>query len=312
MMRCLTVAEALLEAGHTPFFMGDVRDVPWLESALVKTGLPVIECERDALPPRDVVAGGFDRLVIDSYWIDADVVSSVNAHVPTLAIIDHTSRGIDARWYLDQNLGAEARDWSPLPRERLLLGSDYALVRKAITARRVSRGWEIPGRESRVLAFMGGTDPARIMTEVVASIAAELPDLALTAVTTSEQIEDVLSAANSMPNAEVMGPREDLPRLIGEAQVVVSAAGTSAWDVCSTGRPALLVGVVDNQSAGLAEALRRGIATGVDAVTDGAGNVGALLRELLDDPTQREALVRRANATFDGKGAQRVVSALTS
>src|SRR5690606_4872523 len=101
-----------------------------------------------------------------------------------------------------------------------------------------------------------------------------------------------------------------LPEILGSADVVVSAAGTSAWDVCTMGRPAVLVGVVENQSAGLARALEAGVALGVDATLESSDRTGTLLARLLDDQDVRRAVVERALAVFDGRGVERVANAL--
>jgi len=310
-MRCLTVAEAVRAEGHEVAIMGAIEGVDWLDRHVAATGIEHIRTSQDSLVSDELVALGADRLVVDSYWIDPELIAAANDLVPTMAIIDNTARGIRAEWFVDHNLGAEELDWSAV-HGQVLAGSPYALVRDAVTQHRIEGGWNIPGRDSHVVAFMGGTDPGEVMTEVAASIASTLPHLRFTAVTTASQVEQVERAVSGMPRARVLGPTPDLPAVLGTADAVVSAAGTSAWDVCSMGRPVVLVGVVDNQSAGLQRALERGIATGVDATRDGAVGVGALLTELLDDSSLRESLVRRANAAFDGLGSRRVAAALTS
>lgn len=310
-MRCLTVAEALQALGHEVAIMGEVEGVDWLDQHLNSTGIERITCERDVLSAAHVADSGADRLVVDSYWIDPADVAAVNALVPTMAIVDNTTRGIRADWYVDHNQGAEEREW-PATQGRVLAGSRYALVRNAFTMHRRESGWMIPGRDSHVVAFMGGTDPSETMTSVAASVAAALPDLRFTVVTTSSQVDRVAAAVKEMPHATVLGPSRNLPELLGTADAVVSAAGTSAWDVCTMGRPVVLVGVVENQSAGLARVLERGIATGIDATVHGTEAVGRLLADLLDDAPLRESLVRRANRVFDGQGSRRVADALTS
>jgi len=310
-MRCLTVAQALAVEGHEVVLLGEIDHVDWLSRYVKDANVEHLTCERDQLPLGLLQSIGAERLVVDSYWIEPSEISRADAAIPTMAIIDNDARGIRATWYLDQNLGAETRDWSAA-KGLVLAGSSFALVRQEVLAQRIERGWEIPGRASHVVVFMGGTDPAEMMTPVVASIAETVPNLCLTAVTTDPQIQRVRKAAAAMPHARVMGPTAGLPALLGTADVVVSAAGTSSSDVCSMGKAAVLVGVVDNQSAGLAHALERGIATGVDATKYGAGSVGVLLARLLDDAVMRESLVRTANATFDGLGSRRVAAALTT
>jgi spore coat polysaccharide biosynthesis predicted glycosyltransferase SpsG len=310
-MRCLTVAEAVKMAGHDAVLYGAITGVDWLTEHVDAAGIEHISCDRDSLDPMNVKALGADRLVVDSYWIDPGLIGAANRATPTMAIIDNDVRGIEATWFVDQNLGAESRDWSTVS-GRILAGSDYALVRRSILDHRIENGWDFSEREAHVVAFMGGTDPAHVMTDVAASIARVVPSIRFTAVTTAEQVSDVSAAVSAMPFARVMGPTSTLPDVLGTADVIVSAAGTSSWDVCSLGRPAVLVGVVENQSLGLAHALDREIALGVDATRHGAQMVGALLAQLLGDRELREAIVRRALATFDGRGAERVADALMS
>jgi len=310
-MRCLTLGEGLLEAGHDVVLVGDLGGVEWLLRQVGAMGIRHIACPRDSHDQELFVELGADRVVVDSYWIPAELISSADARVPTLAIVDGDHRGISAHWYLDHNVGAEERDWSHLE-GTVLAGARYGLVRKAVAALRRQDGWKLPGRESRIVAFMGGTDPRHVMTAVVRSIAAVMPEAHLTAVTTTAQLEGVSSAAARMPNAEIVGPTSSLPEMLGSADVIVSAAGTSLLDVCALGRAALFVGVVDNQRDGLAHAMAAGAAYGVDATLHGAESVGEMLVRLLDDEDLRRSTVERALELVDGRGVSRVVRALTA
>lgn len=308
-MRCLTVAEAVMRQGHEAILVGHVSNVPWLTAHIAAAGIPHVACQRDELSTAMVKRLGGQRLVIDSYWIDSAAINHVDESVPTLAIVDHDSRGIETSWLLDQNLGAEER-MPPGHVTSFLAGSRYALVRQAILDQRVVEGWRIPPKP-HVVAFMGGTDPLRIMTPIAEEMAHSAPDVRFTFVTTADQVESVSHACASMAEARVIGPTPDLPALLGDADVVVSAAGTSAWDVLTLGKPAVLVGVVDNQSAGLARVVDRGMALGIDATHEPASLVGGLLQRLLESETLRRTMIERAIAEFDGLGAERVATALT-
>jgi spore coat polysaccharide biosynthesis predicted glycosyltransferase SpsG len=308
-MRCLTLGEALRDAGHEIALMGEISGVPWLEGYLDEIGVERIDVPRDSLRLEDVLAAGGDRVVVDSYWIEPAAIADVDRGVPTMAVIDNTTRGIVATWYLDHNLGAERRPWA-VESGTVLAGSRYALVRRAVSRHRRDSGWRIPSEAPRVVAFMGGTDPGRVMTEVAGSIASAMPHVHLTVVTTPDQIEEVDARVAGMPHVTVLGPRLDLPEILGTADLIVSAAGTSAWDTCSMGRPVVLVGVVDNQSSGLEQALLEGVAVGVDATHEGASAVGELLARLCRDDELREGIVRRANEVFDCGGSSRVAAAL--
>jgi spore coat polysaccharide biosynthesis predicted glycosyltransferase SpsG len=310
-MRCLTVAEALVQLGHDVLLLGVVESVPWLTDYIRTTDVTHVSCGRDSLDLELLQELRIDRVVVDSYWIAPDLISRVNREIPTLAIVDGDARGIRADFLLDHNVGAETRDWSEAP-GTVLAGSKYALVRQAIRGQRVDHGWEVPGRESHIVAFMGGTDPGAMMQHVVASIVDVLPQARLTAITTQDLVPIVRRLTDQMPNGVTLGPTPDLPRHLGDAHLIVSAAGTSVLDVCTIGKPTVLVGVVDNQSEGLRHAVDRGLALGVDATTEGASSVGSLVLQLLDDADLRERLVRTATTELDGMGSSRVAEALTA
>ncbi|HEX2772635.1 MAG TPA: spore coat protein, partial [Micromonosporaceae bacterium] len=48
----------------------------------------------------------------------------------------------------------------------------------------------------------------------------------------------------------VIGPTDDLPELMAGADLVVSASGTSTWELLCLGTSAALIWVVDNQVLG--------------------------------------------------------------
>lgn len=304
-MRCLTLGEALAARGHSVELVGHVSGAPWLDAHLSALAIPMHEVPVDTFDPELVLRLRPDRVVVDSYWIRPESISAVNEIAPVLAIVDHDSRGIEATWYLDHNLGAENRTWPTDVRRRLLAGSRFALVRSAITAQRRPEGWRLPARPS-VVAFMGGTDPLRLMNGVASSVARALPEIEFTAITTADQVADVTDTIRTMPYARVLPPTGDLPALLGSADLIVSAAGTSAWDVLTMGRPTVLVGVVDNQSESLALALEHGLALGFDATRNDVSGVGPELSRLLADESLRRRLVSAASAVFDGEGPERV------
>jgi spore coat polysaccharide biosynthesis predicted glycosyltransferase SpsG len=313
-MRCLTLGEELTARGHAVALMGSIGTVGWLAEHVRAWGGEVLPCATDELDADRIASAGFDRAVIDSYWIDPAAIAALDARVPTLAIVDGDLRGIEASWYLDQNLGAEDRMAGSGLGARLLAGSRYALVRRAIRVERRPEPWRIRGDRPRVVAFMGGTDPFAAMIGVAESLAAARPDADVLAVTTGELVDRTAAALAPLAGARALPPTDDLPALLGSADVVVSAAGTSAWDVCTLGLPAVLIAVVGNQSESLRQASERGLALGIDAVgqehADELAQAGGLLVRLLEDEALRRSLSERGREVFDGRGAERVAVAL--
>lgn len=171
-----------------------------------------------------------------------------------------------------------------------------------------------PGRPPRVLCFFGGTDAAGAAPVVVGElIATGVPFLA-TAVTPRERALDHLRPAGGQTVRRIP-PTDDLPRLIAAADLVVTAAGSSMWDLLYLGKAAALVWVAANQRPGYEEVLSRGLAAGLghlDAVVRTGGPARACLRDLLTSARSREELGARGPALVDGEGRARVADALLS
>jgi spore coat polysaccharide biosynthesis predicted glycosyltransferase SpsG len=306
-MRCLTLAEKVRARGHEVVFVSTIASIGWLADHLAATGFSVHPAAVDELAPETLLALEPDWVVVDSYRIDAGSISALSVLVPVLAIVDGETRGIVASLYLDQNLGAERR-LAP-PTGTMLAGSTYALVRAEFLEQRRAEPAKL--RETpRVTAFMGGTDPTGVIVAVAAQLASI--DLPLELVIVTPEIwHDKVATALAGRRATVIAPIMALPALLGDADVIVSAAGTSAWDVCTLGIPALFVGVVDNQSASLAELVDRGLALGIDLTGgDPVERIPGDLLRLLTDATLRANLSAHCLALFDGGGGERILAAM--
>ncbi len=308
-MRCLTLAEAVRARGHEALLMMATTDVDWLASAVRDSGLPVHPCAADELPIEDMLALEPDWTVVDSYRIPAASVSDLAGSTAVLAIVDGETRGIDATLFLDQNLGAERRPPASEQPQRFLAGSRYALVRDAITRVRRSRPWLSTNRPPTVLCFMGGSDPTSACTAVAMALSRSDADMAVTFVAPESQHGDLHAIAGGRSGWTVTAPTLRLPELFAEADIVVSAAGTSAWDLCALGIPSVLVAVVDNQQASLREVVAGSLALGIDVVAGGPerfAQVRDAVESLLADETLRRDLSESARKAFDGDGAMRV------
>jgi spore coat polysaccharide biosynthesis predicted glycosyltransferase SpsG len=110
---------------------------------------------------------------------------------------------------------------------------------------------------------------------------------------------------------EIIDPTDELPKLLADADLVVSASGTSTWELLCLGLPAALVWVVDNQILGYERTIARGLAAGLGHLPSLPSPAAvATLRQLLTDPVERAALAVRGWAAVDGQGVARVADAL--
>lgn len=103
-----------------------------------------------------------------------------------------------------------------------------------------------PGDYPMSIVVIGGSQAARILSDVVPAAMMRLPDILRPNIRVAHQArpEDVprVTAAYAGLRAEVEPFFSDIPRRFSEAQLVISRAGASSIaDICVIGRPAILI-----------------------------------------------------------------------
>lgn len=321
LVRCVALAEELTARGMTVHFLSDLGGLEWAARQLSSRGLPWHPAPYDTV---GLVAAaerlGLDAMVLDSYELPPAHSRKLRASGrAVVAIVDGDLRGQEADIYVDQNLDAELLD-PPLPPGAVrLAGLDYALLRRIVRDLRPAAG---PGagstRTPRVVAFFGGTDAYRAAPVVARLLVRTGMDCAATIVAADAGLRAELLALEPAPGQriEVIAPTDDLPKLLADADLAISASGTSTWELLCLGLPAALVWVVENQIIGYGRTTARGLAAGLGHLPALAGSpidsaaAVDLLRKLLVSPAARATLAGRAWAAVDGRGTSRVADAL--
>lgn len=309
-MRLLTLAETLSERGHEVLLATAEIDVPWLAEAVVASGVPVVPMRRDALDTDALIELRPDWVVIDSYLIPAQSVTRLDAVIPVLLLADGDSRGAAATLYLDQNLGAPPLEGVGVDSQ--LLGVDFALVRRAVRDAAVPDVAHVRHEPPTAVVVLGGTDPDDRTVAVARACRRIAARVSFTIVAPRRQHEALKAIGADLASWRVLPPTPDLPALLSTADVIVSAAGTSAWDAATLGTPSVLLAIVANQQASLAAVVDERLALGFDVV-DRLGeldDVADAVTALLEDAALRARLVAACRARFDGRGAVRVAQAL--
>ncbi|THH39061.1 UDP-N-acetylglucosamine--N-acetylmuramyl-(pentapeptide) pyrophosphoryl-undecaprenol N-acetylglucosamine transferase [Aliishimia ponticola] len=105
-----------------------------------------------------------------------------------------------------------------------------------------------PGDYPMKLVVIGGSQGARILSQVVPDAVAELPDQILSNLTVVQQAreEDIAAVEQAYAaigvRAEIAPFIHDVPRQFAEAQLVIARAGASSIaDIAAIGRPAILI-----------------------------------------------------------------------
>jgi spore coat polysaccharide biosynthesis predicted glycosyltransferase SpsG len=307
----VALAEELTARGVSVQFLADLGGLEWAEAQLSQRGLPWNPAPFD---PVGLVAAAqrlrLDALVVDSYTLPPQHSVAVRkTGRPVLAIVDGDFRGQSADIYVDQNLDAHIDVTGVLG----LAGLDYALLRSSVRQLRpLSAPVHTSTRTPKVVAFFGGTDAYHAAPQVAALLTRTGVPFEATIIGATDELRRELHAIEPAAGQrfDIIAPTDDLPKLLAEADVAVSASGTSTWELLCLGLPAALVWVVDNQILGYDRTIARGYAAGIGQLGHLEDDSVVTLRRLLTDADTRTSLAAKAWAAVDGRGVERVADAL--
>ena len=162
-----------------------------------------------------------------------------------------------------------------------------------------------PGDYPMSLVVIGGSQGARILSDVVPAAVALLPDSLRANLRIAHQArdEDATRAAASYEaagvRAEIAPFFADIPRRLSEAQLVISRSGASSVaDISVIGRPAILIPFAaatgDHQTANARGLVEAGAAVLVAEKALDAASLARHIAAILEDPTTAETMARAA------------------
>jgi spore coat polysaccharide biosynthesis predicted glycosyltransferase SpsG len=273
--RCYALAEIWTAHEDTAVLWTEVLPPPWGDR-FESLGIEVV-----AQRPRT----SFDWVVLDGYEFTAADHRATRAVAERILVVDdHCSLGTyDADLIVDQNLGAAASGYRVA--EPLLAGPRYALLRSEFRAARPAQVRVEP--VVRRIAPLAGGSPS---LEVHSSVARAIESASLNAFE-MVQFTDQYSFAATLATADI----------------VLSAAGTTALEICCLGLPAVLFVAAENQRLVAEHLAAAGAAVDAGDGRDPAALAGAVVA-LAADRAARQQMAERAWALVDGEGAQRVVT----
>jgi len=256
-----------------------------------------------------------DVVVVDSYRASRELfVALRTAAAQVVAVDDVADRPLPVDVVVNGGVAAESLPYRRVAGTRFLLGPRYALLDARYAAAPAPRAVD---RVSRVLLSLGGG-----RHEVGLRVALAALDDSLdggvrvdVAVGRGGDVPRLATAARASRlrvtiHTDVAGLRE----LIEAADLAVSGAGTTLYELCASATPTVMMCMADNQRSNFEAFERAGAALGAGGAEDaGLGaSLRAALARLAADGALRAALGARGRALVDGQGAQRVARAITA
>lgn len=317
-MRCLALAQGWQRTGGRALFV-QAEVTVGLTERLRREDLEVVRV--DAPPGSAADADATVELarqrnaawvVADGYGFDSAWQKRIKDAGLRLLLWDDYGH---AKYYhadlvLNQNVRADAALYAGRDSDtRLLLGTRYVQLRREFLNRRWTPR-DAPKRGRHVLVTMGGSDPENVTGKAIQALAG-LPNIEAVVVAGSgnPRLTDLQAAVARLPEpARLAVNVSNMAELMVWADVAVSAAGSTCYEMAVLGLPALVLITAENQkvvSCGLHDsgaAINLGWHAGIDAAA-----INTALVALLDDAGHRSAMAAAGRELVDGYGVKRVM-----
>lgn len=305
-MRCFAIAEEARAQGFNVTFLVSEPAVAindradrigaTVEILNAPVGSDVMAIKALALRPED-------WLLVDSYRADAKYIRTLNKFA-RVAIVDDLNafERYDCALIINAALAADEAAYRRKSQARLLLGADYALIRREFVQDHPSTD------EPFVAVLFGGSDPNRLTCRSAQMLIDAVPDVTVKVIAGPAHIhtDELQALEQAEPRIKLFVDPPSVAQVLSGASLVVTAAGGSVGEMAAMGVPALALVIYDNQVAALAQCpfpvidIRQGL----------PDDLGGRAKALYDDPVRRAEIARSAHALVDGGGTKRVVEAL--
>lgn len=321
-MRCLSIAEALRRAGaEAEFAVADETGAEILASFqpeekpfpvhILRSDYRNPETELAALTA--LLAGRCDCLLIDSYFVTAGYLAALRPLVRTAYIDDLTAFDYPVDLVINYDF-APPKDAYQTASE-VLTGSAYTPLRSQF------RGLCPCIREQadRLLLSTGGTDDYGVAGNLLQELLSR-PECTgwqfhvLTGPMHRHRAE-LEALAASHPAVRLHEGVRHMAVLMAGCDLAVSAAGTTLYELCAAGLPAVSFTMADNQLVTAGDMQRYASlpwAGDVRSTPDFIQGLAARLLLLAADAEARRRLSASMQSCVDGLGADRIAEALCS
>lgn len=341
-MRCLTLADALLERGAECTFICRLHDghlIHLIEARGHKSiGLEPISVDAVVSNPsscdsllsidwkKDVdqtihVLGEsvYDWIIVDHYALDDKWETAIRKNTKHIFVIDDlANRKHNCDMLLDQNLGREKSDYDMLLEKKtdmVFIGPEYALIRGEFAQyREYSLRRRINPSLRNILITMGGVDENNFTSEILnVLLKCDLP---------AGMVIDVVLGSNSPWLSSVNEYAELIPcqtrvhvgvtnmaQMMSQSDLCIGAAGVTAWERCVLGLPSIILVVADNQSSGAKALNDHGAAILINSVEHLQREVIYLLNSV-DSNDKLKKLCNASKALCFGDGVHRIAQEL--
>jgi UDP-2,4-diacetamido-2,4,6-trideoxy-beta-L-altropyranose hydrolase len=319
--RCLALAEELRGRGWRCAFAVSPETAATMHG-LAASGYEVFALPENSGPGLEAAAiaanwtDGVAVLVADHYQRDRMFEGPARPWTDAIVVLDDLAdRRHDCDLLVDATLGRKPEHYGgdAVPETcRMLLGTDYALLKPAFAALRPGALERRRAPElRRVLLSFGSTDPLDATGYCLEALAKSglMIDIDVVLGAAAPRLAQIRNRVAGLPRATLHVETDAMAELMAQADCALGGAGSTSWERCCLGLPTLAAILADNQ-LGIAAALAAAGAARIAGPWRPA-LAWTMVEELGRLTPQRLARMSSAAAAVcDGLGTKRVADAI--
>lgn len=336
-MRCLSIADALLKRGEEVLFVtADDTPVPLLtkkgipyrvlhtDYADMEAELPELwevlrELPQGAESPDAALAQRNTSILVDSYYVTEKYLAALKKRITTIYMDDIYAFSYPVDMLINYNIYGEEMGYekdAAFADTKLLLGTEYVPLREEFSAGEQQR----TAADGGILITTGGSDSfnlaGQLLMEAMKYDALKEKEYHVVSGSLNPHIGELQALAQKHENIHIHCNVTNMAELMAESEVALSAGGSTLYELCAVGVPVIAFSFAENQERLVQTFVKRGIAQyGGNYRTDGnkmIQNTIAGLETLLEDKNLRSEYRKKAHTLVDGKGAERIAEAIIS
>jgi spore coat polysaccharide biosynthesis predicted glycosyltransferase SpsG len=254
-------------------------------------------------------------VVVDSYLFDESYLDVLNS-AAKLAVIDDMGRlaRYPCALAVNPNLHAEVSLYEGKLRDdaTLLIGTPFAMLRAEFAAA-AAKPRTIASSARKILATFGGVDPKGASAKCLEAFAllGDAFEAELIIGAANPQADDLVRRAP--PGVKITRAARDLGARFAEAEIVLSASGTTVWEAACVGAPLMLVAAAPEEVVSAKRVADLGMAIFLGEIeTLTPASIAAAIRDFAGDLALRARSHVLGKEIVDGRGAAHVAEAIAA
>ncbi|MBI21012.1 MAG: hypothetical protein CL780_02035 [Chloroflexi bacterium] len=254
-----------------------------------------------------------DWICLDGYNFSLEYINQLKSDFHLIQFSDKPLLSIyESHIVVDNNISPEISEYNLSKNSILLSGPKYICLRSSLFSERISNNLQ-PEQVKSLLITLGGSDPNNFMPLILDSIRklSFLDKITVLQGPLFRNEKIISSFSKKNKKIEIIKNKFDISKYIINSDMVVSSAGTTAYEISAICKPMILIATVDNQIKNAKKFKENKLAFSIenpDEVTE--RNVYDIVKLLSNDKKSRIKFSNNMKSLFDSKGCNRIVNTI--